>query len=173
MRPFKCCHCDYTAARKAEMALHLRSHTEHCSVCKRMKLHMRPFKCCHCDYTAARNIFLSMARKAEMALPPALAYRCHHKQRSVCKLEFSTPRRMELHMAAVHDKLRPFKCCHCDYTAARKAEMALHLRSHTDRALLSLQAHEAAYAALQCCHCDYTAARKAEMALHLRSHTGQ
>ncbi|XP_045496487.1 uncharacterized protein LOC123694911 [Colias croceus] len=53
-------------------------------------------------------------------------YECH-----ICKRQFHSQPRLKSHIAAVHDKLKPFKCCHCDYTAARKEELKLHLRSHT------------------------------------------
>ncbi|CAH3935602.1 unnamed protein product [Pieris brassicae] len=51
---------------------------------------------------------------------------CH-----ICKTEFSNQQRLQLHISAVHDKIKPFKCSHCDYSCARKEELKLHIRSHT------------------------------------------
>ncbi|KAL4703212.1 hypothetical protein ACJJTC_004888 [Scirpophaga incertulas] len=50
---------------------------------------------------------------------------------TICPQEFSNARGLRNHVAAVHEKLKPFKCGHCDHTTARKTEMKLHLRSHT------------------------------------------
>lgn len=49
----------------------------------------------------------------------------------VCQRQFLTERRLRNHVAAVHEKLRPFQCSHCEFTSARKDELKLHVRAHT------------------------------------------
>ncbi|XP_050349482.1 uncharacterized protein LOC126772924 isoform X1 [Nymphalis io] len=73
---------------------------------------------------------------------------CH-----ICQREFSNERQLRNHVAAVHERLKPFKCCNCDYTAARKEELKLHLRSHTG---------DKPYACDQCSYCtgDHNALRR-------------
>ncbi|XP_063540926.1 RE1-silencing transcription factor-like [Cydia strobilella] len=81
-------------------------------------------------------------------------YKC-----SICPQRFLTKRRLKLHVSAVHEKLRPFKCCHCDYTASRKDEMKVHLRSHTGDKPYS------------CDQCSYRAADHNAMRRHKKVHT--
>ncbi|RVE44317.1 hypothetical protein evm_011041 [Chilo suppressalis] len=102
-----------------------------------------------------------------------------------CQQEFSNERRLRLHVAAVHEKVKPFNCCHCDYTAARKQEMKRHLRSHTGdkpyscdkcqyrfadhnalRRHKKLHSNENLY---KCKYCPYTAIQSTIFASHMIS----
>ncbi|KAG7309770.1 hypothetical protein JYU34_004270 [Plutella xylostella] len=76
-----------------------------------------------------------------------------------CQQEFNTERRLRCHVQQVHEKVRPFKCGHCDYTAARKEELKLHLRSHTGDKPYS------------CEHCSYRSGDHNAMRRHKKTHS--
>ncbi|XP_072929390.1 uncharacterized protein [Epargyreus clarus] len=82
--------------------------------------------------------------------------RCH-----ICQLEFINERRLKAHVAAVHDKVKPFKCSNCDYTAARKSQLKLHLRSHSG---------DKPYA---CDECSYRSSDHNAMRRHKKLHSKQ
>ncbi|CAG9787435.1 unnamed protein product [Diatraea saccharalis] len=104
---------------------------------------------------------------------------------SICQQEFSNERRLRLHVTAVHDKVKPFKCCHCDYTAARKEEMKRHLRSHTGDKPYScdqcqyrssdhnaLRRHKKIHSnenLYKCKYCPYSAIQSTKFASHMIS----
>ncbi|GBP84379.1 Transcriptional repressor CTCF [Eumeta japonica] len=78
-----------------------------------------------------------------------------------CQLQFPSARRLRHHMITAHDKLRPFKCTQCDYTATRKVELTLHMRSHTG---------DKPY---RCEACGYRTADHNALRRHKKRHSGQ
>uniref|UniRef100_A0A1E1W141 C2H2-type domain-containing protein n=1 Tax=Pectinophora gossypiella TaxID=13191 RepID=A0A1E1W141_PECGO len=121
-----------------------------------MKCHrkIKAYSCPHCSKCFKNSNQLAkhkMIHKKEEVVPTTT-------QCSICQLQFSSERRMKAHVAAVHEKLRPFKCPQCDFTAARKPEIKLHLRSHTG---------DKPYA---CDQCMYRSADHNAMRRHKKSH---
>ncbi|CAG9580110.1 unnamed protein product [Danaus chrysippus] len=106
-------------------------------------------------------------------------------QCQICQREFNLERHLREHMAAVHDKLRPFKCGHCSYMAARKCELKLHLRLHTGdkpyacdqcdyctRDHNSLRRHKLKHSnegVYKCKYCPYSAIQSTAFASHMIS----
>ncbi|CAH2040173.1 unnamed protein product, partial [Iphiclides podalirius] len=105
---------------------------------------------------------------------------CH-----MCQKEFSNAARLKVHIKTVHEKLRPFKCGHCEYTAPRRTELKLHVRSHTGdkpyacnkcayrsadhnamRRHKKLHSKEGVY---KCKHCPYTAIQSTIFTSHVVS----
>ena len=60
-----------------------------------------------------------------------------------------------------HTGEKPFKCSHCDYTAARKGQVTVHERTHTG---------ERPYA---CKFCPLRFAVSGALLVHSRRHTGE
>jgi hypothetical protein len=49
----------------------------------------------------------------------------------ICKRSFANVKCLNKHIEAVHSKIKPYICQFCGHTAARKAMLQLHLRTHT------------------------------------------
>ncbi|CAH2269673.1 jg18933 [Pararge aegeria aegeria] len=106
-------------------------------------------------------------------------------QCEVCQKGFTNVRLLSRHVATVHDKLKPFKCCECEYTAARKEELKLHMRSHTgDKPYAcdqceyrsgdhnALRRHKKKHSndsAYKCKYCPYTAIQSTRYTAHMLS----
>ncbi|XP_063827218.1 uncharacterized protein LOC135076727 [Ostrinia nubilalis] len=155
MRPFKCCHCDYTAARKAEMALHLRSHTALLSL-QALKLHMRPFKCCHCDYTAARKAEMALHLRSHTGVKP---YACNHGDCTYRSADHNAMRRHK----KTHSKESVYQCKYCPYTAIQSTVFAAHMLSKHPN-VSSNQLH-------QCPYCPFKTVNKDKFLVHLSTHS--
>lgn len=55
----------------------------------------------------------------------------HSKECGICKRQYANQKCLVKHMEAVHSKIKPYVCPYCGHTAARKAMMELHIRTHT------------------------------------------
>ncbi|XP_073952665.1 uncharacterized protein [Choristoneura fumiferana] len=134
-----------------------------CEICgyknaKKHKLYNVHMKC-HGD---AKNYACTQCPKSFKNANQLSKHKCVHKQEmscSICHMKFTNNRRLRIHIAAVHEGLRPFKCSHCDYTAARKEEMKLHSRSHTGVKPYS------------CDQCSYRSSDHNAMRRHKKMHT--
>ncbi|CAK1543809.1 unnamed protein product [Leptosia nina] len=78
---------------------------------------------------------------------------------NICKIELTNQRTLREHIDTVHNKLKPFKCSHCDYTCARREVLKLHIRSHTG---------DKPYA---CDECSYRSGDRNALRRHKQGHT--
>lgn len=43
-----------------------------------------------------------------------------------CQKKLSSPQKLKNHINSVHNKLKPYKCEHCDFTASDKSNLKKH-----------------------------------------------
>ena len=60
-----------------------------------------------------------------------------------------------------HTGTKPFACSECDYRAAQKGNLTVHMRTHSN---------EKPFA---CSVCDYRTARKGDLTVHMRTHSNE
>ncbi|XP_041988908.1 RE1-silencing transcription factor-like [Aricia agestis] len=105
--------CDYkTFQRYRLLNIHMKCHGN-----------VKNYPCSICNKTFKNTHQLS---KHKLTHKKGVKAQCH-----ICEKWFNSPERLKIHHSTVHEKLKQFKCGHCDYAAARKVELKLHLRSHT------------------------------------------
>ncbi|XP_077288868.1 uncharacterized protein LOC143913134 [Arctopsyche grandis] len=79
----------------------------------------------------------------------------------ICKRELSTNRLLTLHMRAVHEKIKHYKCKMCNYSASAKTSLTVHARLHTG---------EKPY---ECEHCSFKSANNSSYRRHSMTHSLQ
>ncbi|XP_041376519.1 uncharacterized protein LOC121388997 [Gigantopelta aegis] len=83
------------------------------------------------------------------------------KQCKTCERWYANKKSLQKHVEAVHHKVRPFTCPFCEHTAARKAMIQLHIRTHTGEKPFT------------CNVCQYSTGDHNSMRKHRMRHTGQ
>lgn len=81
---------------------------------------------------------------------------CH-----ICHRHFSDKRMLRLHLDTVHNKIRPFLCNYCGYTASCKSTLKMHMRQHTGEKPFS------------CDMCDYRTSDHNSLRRHKMRHSGE
>ncbi|KAF4521573.1 hypothetical protein B566_EDAN001293 [Ephemera danica] len=79
----------------------------------------------------------------------------------VCFRHFADKRLLRLHKDTVHEKIRPFLCNYCGYSASSRSTLKMHMRQHTG---------EKPFA---CSECEYRTADHNSLRRHRMRHSGQ
>jgi len=137
---FYCDHCSYKSERKGNIASHMRHkhlpkhikcEYENCKYAtndpKLIQIHIdqvhleiKNFNCDHCEFRCARKDNLTSHMKHNH-LPRNL--KCEFKD---CLFATNIPREIQRHVDQVHLQIKPFSCDLCNYTAARRDNLASH-----------------------------------------------
>lgn len=78
----------------------------------------------------------------------------------VCSNTFSRKSILFKHQNIVHNKMKPYMCNFCDYTASKKSTVDLHMRQHTGEK------------PFKCDICDYKTSDHNSLRRHKMTHSG-
>lgn len=81
------------------------------------------FECHLCQKQFSKKYYLNRHIKTHDRLPSTVCYICGKSLKSA----------MNLHMKAVHENYRPFRCDICDKTFREKNRLRLHMMVHTGK----------------------------------------
>lgn len=136
--------CNYRNSSRAKVARHQTAHTDE-----------RPWLCPLCG----QAFKLSKQLKAHTAT--------HDRSSSsdgltckICNSTFSVPRQLRLHIDSVHNKMKPFLCSFCGYSASSRSALKLHIRKHTGSKPFN------------CEECQYTTSDHNSLRRHKMRHSG-
>ncbi|GLV36358.1 uncharacterized protein CBL_08850 [Carabus blaptoides fortunei] len=104
---------------------------------------------------------------------------------SYCDRTFADKRLLKVHVAGVHEKIKPFCCSYCGYKAASNGALKLHIRQHTGEKPFtcdncdystsdhnSLRRHKSRHSGekkYKCMHCDYACIQSSTYKTHLKT----
>lgn len=80
---------------------------------------------------------------------------------NICHRKFVSKKCLQVHIQVVHGNHKPFTCTMCEYTTARKAQLELHMRTHTQEK------------PFKCDVCSYASTDHNSLRRHKMRHTGQ
>ena len=165
--PFKCNSCDKCFSVFSKLKQHLISHSED-----------RSFVCIECNKRFKNKVQLLCHSKIHKA---------REQMCSICGACFSQVSGLSLHVKHVHNKVRPYKCRHCERTFGRKRDMQIHVQRHKDtrpwvcetcgrsfKARTDLIAHARTHSDVKryaCNMCDYRCVRADYLTKHRRTHS--
>lgn len=81
----------------------------------------------------------------------------------ICQHNFANSKTLSKHIKQVHNKIKPFICKICGYTAARKSTREIHERNHTGEKPLICKVE----------HCEFRAADPSVLAKHEQRHKNE
>ncbi|XP_067120516.1 uncharacterized protein [Centruroides vittatus] len=126
---------------------------------KRIHQEERPYLCDTCGKGFKTNKQLRNHQVIHMEKSRQGQFRsgeCH-----ICHRHFSDKRMLRLHLDTVHNKIRPFLCNYCGYTASCKSTLKMHMRQHTGEKPFS------------CDMCDYRTSDHNSLRRHKMRHSGE
>ncbi|KAM6929882.1 LOW QUALITY PROTEIN: uncharacterized protein zbtb48 [Lycodopsis pacificus] len=172
VQTYTCVTCSSTFSGKAELRLHVVSHTGNmphkCSICpeqfmrkKNLTIHMmkvhgypKPYPCPQCPKIFLTRSELHVHEAAKhRGEKPFVCEECGHRAASRNGLQ--------MHIKAIHRNERPFVCNVCGHAFSQKNNLNMHLRIHSG---------ERPY---QCHLCGKTFRTQASLDKHHRTHTGE
>ncbi|XP_063987156.1 zinc finger protein 62-like [Diachasmimorpha longicaudata] len=115
-KPFTCNFCDYSAATRSGLKLHLRRHTGE-----------KPFSCDQCAYSTGDHNSLRRHKLRHLGLKP---YNCPHC--SYACIQSST---YKVHLKNKHPGLDEgimFSCQYCSYRTLKREKLLTHITKHTE-----------------------------------------
>ncbi|XP_015116029.1 zinc finger protein 429 [Diachasma alloeum] len=115
-KPFTCNFCDYSAATRSGLKLHLRRHTGE-----------KPFSCDQCAYSTGDHNSLRRHKLRHLGLKP---YNCPHC--SYACIQSST---YKVHLKNKHPGLDEgimFSCQYCPYRTLKREKLLTHITKHTE-----------------------------------------
>ena len=117
-KPFKCSACDYSAGIKGNVTKHILSvHGGAADVLYDSK--DKEHDCTFCDFKCIwRPDLLKHIKEVHDG-----NWKC-----PICSKIFTYQNKLQLHMASVHEKQKPFKCSVCDYKAGIKGNVTKHIQ---------------------------------------------
>ncbi|CAH1267746.1 ZNF782 [Branchiostoma lanceolatum] len=167
---YQCPHCDYKTTVQGNMNRHVRKHTDerpytclHCPYAARVSHHLqehmqrhageRPFKCDVCSFATLKKTDLDRHQRCHTGEKP---FACE-----LCPYRAPQKRMLARHVLKIHQKQRPHRCQHCDFSAFDKKDIVEHMRLHSGEK------------PWKCSQCGYTTTRKRNLLRHVRVHTGE
>jgi len=151
MELFRCSSCSFRTPIRSKLELHQVSHSE-----------SRPWICPHCGqaFKLAKQLRVHSAthktegeKKLKNVAGGSLC--CH-----LCHAQFTMTRHLRHHIDSVHNKMKPFLCNYCGYSASSRSGLKLHLRKHTGDKPFG------------CPDCEYSTADHNSLRRHRMRHTG-
>ena len=117
-KPFKCSACGYSAGIKGNVTKHILSvHGGAADVLYESK--DKEHDCTFCDFKCSwRPDLLKHIKEVHDG-----NWKC-----PICSKIFTYQNKLQLHMASVHEKQKPFKCSVCDYKAGIKGNVTKHIQ---------------------------------------------
>ncbi|KAH8282673.1 hypothetical protein KR054_009077, partial [Drosophila jambulina] len=110
-QPFKCTYCPSSYSRKANLNVHLRTHTGEL-----------PYECSFCEKSFNQRQFLKDHLRIHTGERPHKCPQCEKAFRT------ATDRK---HHQLTHLKDRPHKCMHCPKSFVKMSRLRKHMRTHT------------------------------------------
>ncbi|XP_062605087.1 zinc finger protein 320-like isoform X2 [Saccostrea cucullata] len=145
----KCDQCDYkidTASRlKVHQEIHSKEKPYTCDTCGkhfRQQAQMRNHQMVHSDNKNSDKWY-------------------GEQECEICSRKFVSKKCLQVHLQVVHGNHKPFSCTVCEYTTARKAQLELHMRTHTQEK------------PFKCDVCNYASIDHNSLRRHKMRHSGQ
>ncbi|XP_064640457.1 transcription factor E4F1-like [Lineus longissimus] len=144
--------CDFKTDKVYKLNLHKEVHSE-----------KRPYACNQCpkSFKQINQLRTHQIVHLGKSADPSIDKWYTSKICGICKRSFVNVKCLNKHIEAVHSKIKPFICQFCGHTAARKAMLQLHLRTHTGEK------------PFKCDQCSYTTGDHNSLRRHHMRHTGQ
>jgi KRAB domain-containing zinc finger protein len=143
VRKYRCEQCDRAYSNSADLNKHRRTHTGErpyaCTECAKkfvQKFHLqvhyrrkhteeRPFACDKCDKRFSTKHEAQRHRSAHTVSKPFMC------DVDGCEKRFTAKDNVLVHKRTVHEKVRKYRCEHCDRAFAGSTELMRHRRLHT------------------------------------------